>query len=149
MTDWQRVLLLLFGCLNVFTFIKGWHESVTKKNPYGKATFLGWLGMFVWGDAVIMGLFLSLATFITLWRQDWWLFWLIFSAYWLVRSVGETIYWLNEQFSTTKHNPPETLTGHRFFKDDSIWFIYQIYWQCVSVISLIATIYFAHMWLKN
>jgi len=149
MLYWQKSLLIILGCFNLLIFLKGWYESVKKGNPYGKAVHLGWLGMFVWGDAIIFGPFWFLTSLVTLLLQDWILFCLIISIFWLIRSAAEAIYWLNEQFSTVRRNPPETLAGHRFLKNDSIWFIYQIYWQCIVVISVITTIYLTHIWLLN
>lgn len=146
MLNWQKVFLVFFGCLNILALSKGWHESIKKKNPYGKAIYLSWLGIFVWGDAVIFGPFWLLVSLTAFLLKDWQLFLLIVSVFWLVRSVGETIYWLLEQFTSTKRNRPETLFGYRFFKNDSIFFIYQIFWQCITVLSLIVTIYLVHIW---
>jgi hypothetical protein len=67
----------------------------------------------------------------------------------MVRSIGETIYWMNQQFVKKESNYYQKLTGYQFFKSDAILFIYQIFWQCISVISIIATIYFADQWLFN
>ena len=79
--------------------------------------------------------------------NDWILFLLILSVFWLVRSLGETIYWLNQQFSKINRNPPKKFWTFKFFPQDSLWFIHQIFWQCIAVISIIFTIYFAKIWL--
>jgi len=52
--------------------------------------------MFVWGDAVIFGLFWTVALIVAWVLKDWYLFLLIVSVFWVVRSLGETIYfsWL-------------------------------------------------------
>jgi len=59
------------------------------------------------------------------------------------------MYWLHQQFSTLERNPPKSLLGYRFFGNDSIWFVYQIFWQCVTVIAVIASIYTAWLWLGS
>lgn len=145
----QTGIIVIYGALSFIFFIKGLYESVKKKNSFGETAFLSWLGIFVWGDAVIIGLFWFLSSLVCLLVKDWILFLLILSVFWVVRSMGETSYWFNQQFSTINRNPPERLRGYRLFKNDSIWFIYQIYWQCVTVVSIIATIYFANLWLRS
>jgi len=138
-------LLLL---LSLFLFCKGVYES-HKNNPYGLTKLFYWMGIFVWADAVVFGLFWFLVSLVILFVfKSWLLFLLIVSVFYLVRSVGETIYWLNQQFSTLNRNPPHTLRGYKLFKNDAIWFVYQIWWQCITVISIITTIYLAALWIK-
>jgi hypothetical protein len=147
MTAWQKVTIAIWGTIHFLLFIKGFYESNKKKNAYGLTILLFPFGIFVWGDAVIFGLFWTLSSIATLLLKDWILFLLFISVFWLVRSAGETIYWFNQQFSPIKRNPPETLPLYKFFHNDSIWFIYQISMQCICVISIIFSIYFAHLWL--
>lgn len=149
MNIFQKNFIVFYCLLSFIFFLKGYREAVIKKNPYGRAPYLFWLGIFVWGDALIFALFWFVSSLISLILKDWLLFWLLISSFWLVRSLGETIYWLNEQFATIKRNPPETLIGHFLLKNDSIWFIYQIFWQCFTVVSLVATIFLAYNWLKK
>lgn len=145
----QQVFLFVFAFINLLLFFKSLHEVKDKKNAFGLTMPLFVIGAFVWGDAVIFSLFWILVAAVTLIVSNWYLFLLFLAVFWLVRSLGETIYWFLQQFSTLNRNPPENLPGYRFFHNDSIWFIYQIIWQCVSVISLIASIYLAHLWLAS
>jgi len=149
MSLWQKGLILIFCLVNLLVFFKGFYESKFKRNAYGLTRPLVFLGIFVWGDAVVFGLFWFFSSIITLFLSDWYLFLLIISVFWLVRSLGETIYWFNQQFSTIKRNPPEKLPGYSFFHNDSLWFVYQIVWQVVTVVSIIFSIYFSNLWLKN
>ncbi|HUV71614.1 MAG TPA: hypothetical protein VMW25_01260, partial [Clostridia bacterium] len=137
MSLWQKGLILIFCLVNLLVFFKGFYESKFKRNAYGLTRPLVFLGIFVWGDAVVFGLFWFFSSIITLFLSDWYLFLLIISVFWLVRSLGETIYWFNQQFSTIKRNPPEKLPGYSFFHNDSLWFVYQIVWQVVTVVSII------------
>src|SRR4030042_2404075 len=143
----QNGIVLGYGALSLLVCIKGFRESKDNKNAYGLVPYLYLLGIFTWGDAVIFGLFWLLSSIITIILQDFLLFLLIISVFWLVRSIGETIYWFNQQFSTINRNPPEKLCGYKYFKIDSIWYVYQICWQCVTITSIITTIYLAHLWL--
>jgi hypothetical protein len=141
-------IVLIYGLINLLVFLKGFYETKYRKNAYGVTRPLYILGMFVWGDAVIFGLFWAFSSLIALYLKDWYLFLLIVSVFWVVRSLGETIYWFNQQFSKINRNPPEKLPCYSIFQNDSIWFAHQIGWQCVTVAALIFTIYFAHLWLS-
>jgi len=145
----QRIFVLIFGLFSLVIFFKGFWESTKKKNAYGETPFLVLMGIFVWGDAVVFGLFWFFSSWLTLLLNNWILFCLIFSVFWVVRSLGETVFWFNQQFSSIKRYPPETLRGYRFFKNDAIWFVYQIICQCVTIISLITSLYLAKLWLKT
>lgn len=145
----QTTFISIFGIISFLTAFKGFHESVVKKNPFGQYFPLFFLGIFVWGDAIILGLFWSLISLTCLLLNDWILFILILSLFWVVRSLGEIIYWLNQQFSPIIRNPPKNLMGYKFFRNDSIWFIYQLFWQCVLVVSIVTSIYLTSLWLNN
>lgn len=145
MREEQVITLFALGIVSFAVFIIGLAES-KKGNAYGETKLLFPLGVFVWGDAVVFGLFWIVASFASYFLDDWILFLLIISVFWLVRSLGETIYWFNQQFSGKVRNKPEDLFFHSIFKNDSIWFVYQIIWQCVTVASIIATIYFTRLW---
>jgi len=149
MLDWQRDAVLLFGVVNLAVCIKGFYESSRRKNSYGLTYALFPLGMFVWGDAVIFGLFWAGVSAAALVLEDWILFWMVFSLFWVVRSVGETIYWFNQQFSGVTRWKAEDLPGYRFFHNDSIWFVYQIMCQAITVVSLVGAIYFSALWLTE
>jgi len=149
MSSLQNTLISLFILINLFVFIKGFYQSNFKKNSFGLTPSLFPLGIFVWGDAVIWGLFWVLVSLFSIFLKDWLLFLLIISVFWLVRSLGEIIYWINQQFSPIIRNPPQTLYGYRWFKNDSIWFIYQIFWQCAMIISIVSTIYLTSLWLTT
>ena len=142
MNQIQILFLILFGLISLITTIVSYFNIASKNNPFGLTPkFLNLFTIFVWGDGLPIGLFLTLTTLISLYLNHWNLFLLFMSTFFLVRSVGETIYWLNEQFSSLKRNPPETLTGFKIYKNDSIWFAYQIFWQCLSAIFFVLSLY--------
>lgn len=149
MTLLQQAIVLLYGLINLAGFIKGFHEVKEKKNVYGLARHYGFLGIFVWGDVVLLGPFWLIICVLVLFVQDWFLFLVFLSLFWAVRSAGEAIYWISEQFTDKHRNPPHTLKYYKLFNNDAIWFEYQIFWQCILVISLIASIYFSSLWLQT
>lgn len=149
MESWQKLVVLAHLFINLLVFIKGYHECKNKKNAYGETLLLFPLGVFVWGDAVIFGLFWLGISIFSLILDDWFLFLLFVSVFWVVRSLGETIYWLNQQYSGVIRNPHDKLRFYELFQNDSIWFIYQICWQCVTVVSIIFSIYLGKLWIDS
>ncbi|RJR28356.1 hypothetical protein C4564_05630 [Candidatus Microgenomates bacterium] len=149
MLKWQTCFLIGFAITNLLASFKGFYESSKKKNAYGEVFVLGPLGIFVWGDAAVFGIFWAGAAIITILLTDWVLFLLIFSLFWVVRSFGETIYWFNQQFSTITRVEPKGRPLYKYFHNDSVWFIYQICQQCITVVSLIFSLYFANQWIMS
>lgn len=147
MTSWQKLIAVMFAVFNFLIFLKSLNETVKKRNAYGLAGYLFFIGIFVWGDAIIISPFWVVASCFSIFLNNWYLFLLFISVFWTVRSLGETIYWFNQQFSTINRNQPEKLRGYCFFKNDSIWFIYQLVYQCLTVTSIITTIYLVNRWL--
>lgn len=148
MQVWQLFLLYLLLLINVYLLLKSKKEC-RKNNSFGLTYGLTIFGMFVWGDVLVLSLFWMLAVVISLFLQDWTLFLLIVSSFWLVRSLGETIYWFLQQFAVIKRDKPENLVGFKFVKNESIWFIYQLMWQCITVGTLITTVYLFNIWLSS
>ena len=64
MYPWQQSFIII-AVINIFLFVKGFYESHKKKNAYGEIFFLGPLGIFVWGDAVVFGTFWALTAITT------------------------------------------------------------------------------------
>ena len=149
MEYWQQLSLSIFSLINFLVFSYGLYQCKYKKNAFGLTKLLFIFGIFAWGDAVIFAPFWIIVSLITLLLQDWYLFLLIISVFWLVRSLGEMIYWFNQQFSTITRNPPNKLPFYSLFKNDSIWYVHQIFWQCVLVVSIILTIYRSKLWFEN
>lgn len=149
MTLLQTWLLCITGAVGLVAAIIGIYRSSLQNKVFAETPWLLWLGIFVWGDAIIIGGFWFLVAVITGWLQDWLLFLLCVSIFWLVRSFGETIYWLLEQFSSLTRNPPKNLWGYQWIKSEALWFLYQVFWQCVTVATSISSLYLAFLWLRS
>lgn len=148
MNSWQLIFLQLFcgvQCILFFVSKRKCHKGYS----FHLTRWLSLLGMFVWGDVLILSLFWILIGAISLFLQDWLLFLVFFSAFWLIRSLGETLYWFLQQFASKKRDSPDSLMGYSFVKNESIWFIYQVFWQCITVISLVSTVYLFSIWLSD
>lgn len=149
MQIWQFYFLHIFLILNAAVGLYGFWQTYKYKNAYGEALWLMPFGIFVWGDAFIFGIFWTGVAIASILLQDWVLFLLIFSLFWLVRSVGETIYWFNQQFSTIIRCKPEKYISHKIFHNDSVWFAFQITHQCITVVTIVTSLYLAKLWLAQ
>lgn len=144
---WQTIIIFLFALISFIFLLRSFREI--KNNIYGLTPYLFFLGSFVWGDMIVLGPFWITVSVISLLLNNWYLFLLLISIFWIIRSLGEAIYWLNEQFAGKNRNPPHTLKFHKLINGDAIWFIYQLFWQCVFVFSLIISIYLSKLWLGS
>lgn len=150
MSSWQNQFVIAFLMANLMIFVSALYQCRYRRNGLGMTYPLVPLGIFVWADGVVFGLFWTLSSLVSLLLGDWILFLLIFSVFWLVRSVGETIYYFNQQFSTIKRVSGKALPGYSMFGDDyTIWFVYQIVAQVITVVSIITTVYLFHRWLST
>ncbi len=148
MALWQQLFIAGYSLVNLFVFVLGWNQSVKHKNAFGLATPFQFLGIFVWGDALVIGFFWIFSSLIFLFFNDWIGFLLTAAVFWSVRSLGEIIYWINEQFAVKHRNAPDKLLLHSKLGNDSVWFVYQIFWQCVLAVSIIISIYLVSLWVK-
>ena len=134
-------LIGLYGIGATIIWIWGIRQTCFCKNPYGLTQLLAPYGIFVWGDAVMIGFFWMIVTAVSIWLQNMQLFFIVMCVFWMVRSAGEIMYWFLQQFAETKRDKPESLWCHSLFPGESIWFAYQLFWQLVLVVSSVCLIY--------
>lgn len=150
MSHWQLLLLIAYGFVAFIGFLKALYLCRSKKSAYGHTdTIFNFYGAFVWADLVVFGLFWSIVSLFCLITENWILFLLSLSVFWLIRSFGETLYWFHQQFTPRGGNEPEKFWFHKIVLNDSVYFVNQIYWQCVTVVTLITTLYLAKLWLSS
>lgn len=149
MNQMQILFLICFATANLLLTWFALRQCIKHKNAFGDTKFLYPLGVYVWGDQTIFGPFWTLSAIVSLLLSDWILFLLIFSVFWLVRSFGETMYWFHQQYSQKILNSPEKYWIYKIYKNKSVWFIYQIINQCMTIVTIITTIYLANLWLKQ
>jgi hypothetical protein len=126
--------------------ISGYYKSTRgQTNSLAKPFYP--LGIFVFADALIIGPFWIAVSLFFLLYPSFILLGLVFSVFWAVRSFGETIYWLNQQFSSITREPPQKFWLHKLVKNDSVWFLNQLMAQITLVISLIATVILLRLYL--
>jgi len=139
MENWQLVLLSLYAVIAVIYGIIGlWMSSRSKAHK--KFLPLNIIGAFVWGDAAILGWFWLAVVIASLISDSWFLFELIFLCFWLIRALGEVLYWFNQQFSQKELEPPEQIWFYPLFRNNSVWFIFQLWWQCITAVVIVLLI---------
>jgi hypothetical protein len=141
MSEWQQFITFLFGIYSLAALIISLYQVLANKNIFGSSFPFILIGAFVWGDALIFGLFWIIISSLAIILHNWFFLLMSYSVFWIVRSIGETLYWLNQQFSSLQLNPPERFFLSRYFTGNSIGFIYQIFWQCITVISVVSLVY--------
>lgn len=147
MSNEQQLFIATFGIVSFIGFLQNLHTCMVRKNSYGTTKFYGvMIGAFVNADVIVFGLFFALVSLVSLLLNDWILFLLIYSLYWLVRCIGETIYWFLQQFAP-RNLDPKNYWLHRVVGGEPVWFIHQIFWQCLTVVSIVTSIYLSHLWL--
>ncbi len=134
-------VILAYGLGALISFLYGTYQTSIRKNPYGLTPSLILYGIFVWGDAVLIGAFWAAVSLFSFATQNVGFFMFAQSIFWMVRSAGEVIYWLLQQFAETKRDTPESLRFHTFFPGESIWFAYQVMWQLVFVGASLSLVY--------
>lgn len=136
---WHTLVLLGFLFYAFLGLSTGWYHT-RNKNYFGLTPWFILLGSFVWTDTVILGAFWTITNIALLLYNHQLISLLVYSLFWTVRSSGEIVYWIHEQFAHTKRNPPHTLFLYKFFPNESVWIAMQLVWQCVLVASLVVDI---------
>lgn len=149
MTSLQSGIIIVYGLLSLAGFLWSLHQAVKRKNVAGSPGLFVLYGACVIGDMSVFGFFWTLVALLFLFINDWILFLITISVFWVVRSVGETIYWFNQQFSTIIRNPPKNFPAYKIFKSDAVWWIHQIFWQCITVFSVVSTLYLVKIWFNR
>lgn len=147
---WQQKIILLFIIWATAGFLTSIKKVSAGQNlGYSVAYYL--LGAFVWADLAVFGPFWILYGLVILALGNWHLFLFGLSAFWFIRSLGETNYWLNQQFSEIKRSSYKDFPFSQRFNNDNYtsWFIMQIIMQCISVVSLILSVYFGKLWIDS
>lgn len=146
MNFWQ-IILIVFGLYSLTALLKGYYKTKIKNNPYGLSYWFNPISSYVWADAVVFGAFFFFVSFLCLVLNDFILFLLIFSVFWTVRSIGESIYWFLEQFAVQHRNPEHTLWFSKWFPKNSSWIANQIINQCIATVGIVLSVYLFSVWI--
>lgn len=129
-------MLLVLAIFCLLVFVCAIIES-KKGNSFKSTKLLYPLGIFVWGDGLVFAPFWALALIFYWIKNDISGLGLFICIFWAIRSLGEIIYWINEQFATRTRNDPKKMIGYSIVKNESVYFLYQIFWQCILTVSIL------------
>jgi hypothetical protein len=138
MTDWQLIVksLTTSGLLvaGLMSFLVG--RRLSKQGQFYSDVpkpLIG-LGIFVWGDALILGPFWVISTMLLLLAEasilDILRYFLAFSG---LRAIIEVIYWINHQVVRKQYQPP-LFRGVAWINSEEAGILYQLLNTCVAFI---------------
>jgi hypothetical protein len=149
----NRYFLYFMGTSALVAAIYGWYAYFNGMSVYSVISFpFIWEGLFVWGDAMILGTFIFGASLFLLKKNDYVLTGLFFSIYYMIRSLIEAIYNLNAQFSPISR-PWEGFVpdmAARFnFKPQELFVVPQITYTAVFITAAMVFLVFLKKYLKD
>lgn len=129
----QTASLFVFACLNLLIFFRALH-FVKKGGFYTNTHWLVPIGIFVWGDALVIAPFWVLMSILGLWLTPLNIlrFVLLFYA---IRSAYEVVYWINHQVAQRDYMPP-FLQRFAWLKPNDAAIVYQLLTMVQVVLSL-------------
>jgi len=151
---YNRPFLIVFALVSLALFI----FSVAKariESDDGIWIFLPFVltllnGTFILGDAIVFSLLFFIVSLVLIYKNDFRYTLLTFLLFWIVRSAGEVVYWLNYQFTSIHPHPVmnqlEFLTGP--ISEKSVYILYQAANQAILVVWLIVLFVLIKNWDK-
>ena len=144
--SYKTIVKIFTGLSFVFFFLSAWQVSLGNFAVFTPSFYLFGLpfGAFVWGDLLVFSLLWFVISIILLKLNSQKFFWIALYSFWLIRSLGEAIYWFLAQFN------PHTVPWPTFFArtgifssltDLEVYVAFQVFWQSLAVLSLIGLIY--------
>ncbi len=141
-----NLFLCLYALLSLVLFLISF--SRIKNAAFRENPWLNVIGAFVWVDVPVFSLLVTtIVVFYFLTNQSVYFLATAFCVFWSVRSYGEIIYWMHEQFAHPKRNNLETHPLYKFFQPDSLLVVFQTFWQAIFVLSILASLLYASKWL--
>lgn len=127
-------LKLVVGVFGALIFFEGLRRSRSDQF-YTDTPLLLPLGIFVWGDALVLGPFWLISSVI--WQfLDFDTILKYYLAFLAVRSAYETIYWIQHQFAKKDYQPP-LVRRISWLGAEEAGIVYQLLNMCVVVISVV------------
>jgi hypothetical protein len=100
------------------------------------------MGVYVWGDALIFIPFHIIIFIYSLFSLKFAL--LVWSIFFSIRSLGEVMYWLLQQFSDRSYRPYDF--GFTKLDNNAIYILYQTLMTVYATVSLTAVVIFILYW---
>lgn len=127
--------LLFIAALSLVVFLLAYRYS-KKGSFYSDTLPLTPLGIYVWGDALILAPFwLVVSSFFLISGVEPSLFLRFYVLFLALRSTYEVIYWLLHQSAKSEYHPP-LLRSVSWLKAQEIAILYQLFHTCIILLSL-------------
>jgi len=140
-------MLLTSGVATILGFM-----NVERGNASGFCPWFWWMGIFTWDDALIIGVFLFLATGFVALKRNSVLTSLIYSFYGVMRTGIEALYNLNAQFSPIARPWEASLpaiAAHFHLKLIELFVIAQVFYTMLCVTSAMVFVSSLRRYLRN
>ncbi|MEN8253343.1 MAG: hypothetical protein ABFQ62_03140 [Patescibacteria group bacterium] len=98
------VISSFLAVLSVFIFSLSVFKS-KRKQFYSDTNYLIPIGIFVWGDALILAPFWMISSIIFMFWPILWIFRYVL-LFWIFRSAYEVVFWINHQVIQKNYKPP-------------------------------------------
>ncbi len=149
----NKILLSVVGSVSLIASIIGWINYAQGMAVFSVITWpIIWLGLFVWGDAMILGAFLFIASVVLWFKNNHILTGLFLSVYFTLRSFIEAMYNLNAQFSSVTR-PWEAYTvdlaKQLHFAPQEMFVVPQIIYTAICVTSFIIFIVYLKQYMLS
>lgn len=151
----MRLIVLLWIIINVYFFFHSLFKIRNGKENECEFIYpLGFLiGVFVYEDLLVYSLYSILVAFISLFFSDFKILILGGLVFWFIRGLGETMYFMFQQFTTPNFHP-HNISGHfallkKFvgnISDQKCFIIMQVLLQTVTMLSLFFLILLLMNW---
>jgi hypothetical protein len=147
---WMVVNVLFF--ILAFKNVYNSDETVTLIYIWGSA-----IGAFVWEDLLVFSLFNIVVPIIIILLKDNRYTLLFPLFFWLVRSLGETLYWFLQQFNQPTVYPHDQYNWNEMsllrnifgeISNQKYFILFQICWQCITTLTLVGIVYVFKNWKK-
>ena len=150
MNTHKKILLIIGLCALVSTVLG--FTNYAENNFSGISWPFIWMGIFIWGDAMILGTFLFISCIFLWFKNNSTFTGMLFSAYVFIRSSVEILYNLNAQFSTISR-PWETfvpqIASALHLEKAELYVLPQITYTAISTVALISFCYFLKKYFKS
>ncbi len=107
-------------------------NKVNKSGFYSDTPYLQWLGVFVWGDALILSPFWILSSILFFFMPIQMILRYIL-VFFLLRSLFEVVYWLNHQAVKSEYRPPLFRRWQQIGTNEAA-ILYQLINMCQAVV---------------
>ncbi|MCA9369543.1 MAG: hypothetical protein H6774_04075 [Pseudomonadales bacterium] len=132
---------LLSLCLFLVSVVVFWQAGKNSRHSgfYTDTHVLWPLGVFVWGDGLVLAPFWAVSSVLFLFLDPLWILRYLL-LFFTIRSVVEVLYWLAHQFSSNEYQAP-LFRRYAWIKQNDSAILYQLFHTCAAFLGLFFFVY--------